>query len=181
MELKIGHPLICRFGRHRDGLNRHLVGGKKTAMKELDDKDRNILSILSRDAKIPLKTLAGKIGLSRSATSERILFLEKSGVIRGYRADIGQLNEGVISAYLLISLVRTPALGVLDQLAAYPEVRRVSSVSGQLDLIVEVEVSSMNQLNTIRNKVALLDEVDDVTTSIILRRDIDRLGGEADS
>ncbi|WP_163579727.1 Lrp/AsnC family transcriptional regulator, partial [Klebsiella pneumoniae] len=49
-------------------------------MKELDEKDRNILSILSRDAKIPLKTLAGKIGLSRSATSERILFLERSGV-----------------------------------------------------------------------------------------------------
>jgi DNA-binding Lrp family transcriptional regulator len=149
-------------------------------MKELDEKDRNILSILSRDAKIPLKTLAGKIGLSRSATSERILFLEKSGVIRGYRADIGQLNEGVISAFLLISLVRTPALGVLDRLAAHPEVRRVSSVSGQLDLIVEVEVPSMNHLNTIRNTVALLEEVDDVTTSIILRRDIDRLGGETE-
>jgi DNA-binding Lrp family transcriptional regulator len=80
-------------------------------MKELDDKDRNILSILSRDAKIPLKTLAGEIGLSRSATSERVLFLEKSGVIRGYRADIGQLNEGLICAFLLISLVRTPSLG----------------------------------------------------------------------
>ncbi|MFT7757848.1 UNVERIFIED_CONTAM: Lrp/AsnC family transcriptional regulator, partial [Salmonella enterica subsp. enterica serovar Enteritidis] len=98
--------------------------------------------------------------------------LEPSGVIRGYRAAIGQLNEGVICAFLLISLVRTPALGVLDQLAARPEVRRVSSVSGQLDLIVEVEVPSMNHLNTIRNTVALLEELDDVTTSIILRRDI---------
>ena len=34
----------------------------------------------------------------------------------------------------------------------------------------------MNHLNTIRNTVALLEEVDDVTTSIILRRDIDRMG-----
>ncbi|SDP91371.1 transcriptional regulator, AsnC family [Phyllobacterium sp. YR620] len=143
-------------------------------MKELDDKDRAILSILSRDAKIPIKTLAGEIGLSRSATSERILFLEKSGVIRGYRADIGQLNEGLICAFLLISLVRTPSLGVLDRLAAYPEVRRVSSVSGQLDLIVEIEVPSINHLNTIRDRVATMDQVDDVTTSIILRRDIDR-------
>jgi len=146
-------------------------------MKELDDKDRTILSILSRDAKIPLKTLAAQIGLSRSATSERVLFLEKSGVIRGYRADVGQLNEGLICAFLLISLVRTPSLDVLDRLAAHPEVRRVSSVSGQLDLIVEIEVSSINHLNTIRDNVATMDEVDDVTTSIILRRDIDRGDG----
>ena len=150
-------------------------------MKELDEKDRTILSILSRDAKIPLKTLAAEIGLSRSATSERVLFLEKSGVIRGYRADIGQLNEGLIRAFLLISLVRTPSLGVLDRLAAYPEVRRVSSVSGQLDLIVEIEVPSINYLNTIRDKVATMDEVDDVTTSIILRRDIDRGDGNAET
>jgi DNA-binding Lrp family transcriptional regulator len=67
-----------------------------------------------------------------------------------------------------------PSLGVLDRLAAYPEVRRVSSVSGQLDLIVEIEAPSINHLNTIRDRVATLEGVDDVTTSIILRRDIDR-------
>jgi DNA-binding Lrp family transcriptional regulator len=143
-------------------------------MRELDGKDRDILSILSKEARIPLKTLAGRIGLSRSATSERVALLEKSGVIRGYRADIGQIDKGLVSAYLLVTLVRTPSLGILDQLARFAEVRRVSSVSGQLDLIVEVETSSIDRLNTLRDAIASHDSVEDLTTSIILRRDIER-------
>ncbi|MGI6854874.1 Lrp/AsnC family transcriptional regulator [Mesorhizobium sp. 1B3] len=146
-------------------------------MRELDAKDRDILSILSKEARIPLKTLAGRIGLSRSATSERVALLEKSGIIRGYRADIGQIDKGLVSAYLLVTLVRTPSLGVLDQLARFAEVRRVSSVSGQLDLIVEVETSSIDRLNTLRDAIASHESVEDLTTSIILRRDIERTPG----
>ena len=143
-------------------------------MQDTDAIDRTILSILSREARIPMKSLAGRIGLSRSATTERVSRLEKSGIIRGYRADIGQLEEGQIQAFLLLTLKRTPSIGVLDQLAGFSTVRKVSSVSGHLDLVVEVEVGSINALNELRNEVATLDSVEDLTTSIVLRRDIER-------
>lgn len=123
-------------------------------MKELDAKDRDILAILSKEARIPLKTLAARIGLSRSATSERVALLEKSGVIRGYRADIGQLEQNP---------------------ARHPEVRRVSSISGQVDLVVEVEVPSIDRLNTLRDLIASHQSVEDLTSLIVLRRDIDRI------
>ncbi len=51
---------------------------KERTMRELDQKDREILAILSKEARIPLKTLAGRIGLSRSATGERVANLEKA-------------------------------------------------------------------------------------------------------
>jgi len=143
-------------------------------MQGTDAIDREILSVLTREARIPMKTLAGRVGLSRSATTERVARLEKAGIIRGYRADIGQLDEGLIGAFLLVTLKRTPALGVLDRLAGFPAVRRVSSVSGQLDLVVEVEAGSINALNELRDAVAALDNVEDLTTSIVLRRDIER-------
>lgn len=143
-------------------------------MKRLDAKDRDILVILSRAARIPLKTLAARVGLSRSATTERVVALEKAGVIRGYRADIGQIDKNIIRAFLLVTLARTPSLGVLDMLAGHAEVRRVSSISGQLDLIVEVEVASIDDLNTLRDLIAGRPDVQDLTTSIVLRRDIDR-------
>lgn len=143
-------------------------------MKELDSKDRDILAILSKEARIPLKTLAARIGLSRSATSERVALLEKSGVIRGYRADIGQLEQNQLSAFLMVTLVRTPSIGVLDQLARHPEVRRVSSISGQVDLVVEVEVPSIDRLNTLRDQIASHESVEDLTSLIVLRRDIER-------
>ena len=176
MGLEIGHPAKRRLRRHNDCIGRHINGtaGERDVVKELDAKDRDILAILSKEARIPLKTLAGRIGLSRSATSERVASLEKRGVIRGYRADIGQMDKGLVCAFLLVTLVRTPSIGILDQLARYPEVRRVSSVSGQLDLVVEVEVPSIDRLNTVRDLVATLGGVEDLTTAIVLRRDIER-------
>ncbi|MEY9627753.1 DNA-binding Lrp family transcriptional regulator [Sinorhizobium fredii] len=143
-------------------------------MQTIDATDRAILSILSREARIPMKSLAGRIGLSRSATAERVARLEKTGLIRGYRADIGQLEEGQIEAFLMVTLKRTPSLGVLDRLAGLSSVRRVSSVSSQLDLVVEVSVTSINALNELRNDVAQFENVEDLTTSIVLRREIER-------
>lgn len=145
-------------------------------MKELDAKDRDILGILSKEARIPMKALAARIGLSRSAATERVAMLEKSGVIRGYRADIGQMDKGLVSAFLMVTLTRTPSIGVLDQLAKHAEIRRVSSVSGQLDLIVEIEVPSIDRLNTLRDMIASHPSVEDLTTLIVLRHDIERTG-----
>ncbi|QBQ99371.1 MULTISPECIES: Lrp/AsnC family transcriptional regulator [Paraburkholderia] len=143
-------------------------------MRELDATDREILTILAKDARIALKALAARIGLSRSATSERVSNLERSGVIRGYRADIGEINANVIRAVLLVSLKRTPANQLLDLLAEQPEVRRVSSVSGELDLIVEIEAGNIDGLNRVRDWVANYEAVDDLTTAVVLRRNIDR-------
>ena len=150
-----------------------LLGG---AMRDLDAKDREILEVLSKDARIALKALAGRIGLSRSATTERVANLERSGIIRGYRADIGEIDANVIRAILLVTLQRTPAMGLLDQLATDARVRRVSSVSGQLDLVVEVETRTIDDLNQVRDNVARHESVEDITTSVVLRRDIDRQG-----
>ncbi|QPC87603.1 winged helix-turn-helix transcriptional regulator [Mesorhizobium sp. NBSH29] len=143
-------------------------------MRELDDRDRRILAILSKEARIPLKALAARIGLSRSATTERVATLEREGVIRGYRADIGQMDRGMVVAILLVTLAQTPSMGVLDQLAGYPDIRRVSSVTGQLDLVVEVEVPSIDRLNTLRDLIATHASVQDLTTLIVLRHDIER-------
>ncbi|MBV2145031.1 Lrp/AsnC family transcriptional regulator [Falsochrobactrum sp. TDYN1] len=143
-------------------------------MQKLDAKDREILAIVSRDGRIAHKTLAGRIGLSRSATSQRVANLEKSGIIRGYRADIGEIDTNIIRAVILINLKRTPAMELLDVLARHTEVRRVSSVSGQLDLIVELETSTIDNLNRVRDLLATHESVEDLTTAIVLRRDIDR-------
>lgn len=143
-------------------------------MRDLDTKDREILEILSKEARIALKALAARIGLSRSATSERVINLERNGVIRGYRADIGGIDANVIRAILLVCLKRTPAISLLDLLAQNSQVRRVSSVSGQLDLVIEVESRTIDDLNRVRDAVASHEIVEDITTAVVLRRDIDR-------
>jgi DNA-binding Lrp family transcriptional regulator len=95
-------------------------------------------------------------------------------VIRGYRADIGEIDANVIRAILLVCLKRTPAMGLLDLLAQNSQVRRISSVSGQLDLVIEVESRTIDDLNRVRDAVASHESVEDITTAVVLRRDIDR-------
>jgi DNA-binding Lrp family transcriptional regulator len=164
------------FSLHIAGIDRHNFGSKNQGvlMRDLDTKDREILEILSKEARIALKALAARIGLSRSATSERVINLERNGVIRGYRADIGEIDANVIRAILLVCLKRTPAISLLDLLAQNSQVRRVSSVSGQLDLVIEVESRTIDDLNRVRDAVASHESVEDITTAVVLRRDIDR-------
>lgn len=54
----------------------------------LDDRDLQILSILSREGRISKVDLARRVNLSATPCWERLRRLEKAGFIRGYRADV---------------------------------------------------------------------------------------------
>ena len=52
----------------------------------MDERDRKLLDLVQRDAKMPQAQLAKRVGLSTAAVNERLRKLEKSGVIRRYSA-----------------------------------------------------------------------------------------------
>ncbi|NIV40754.1 MAG: winged helix-turn-helix transcriptional regulator, partial [Anaerolineae bacterium] len=55
-------------------------------MTEIDRINRKILQILESDGRISNTELASRAGLSASACLRRVQEMERSGVIRGYRA-----------------------------------------------------------------------------------------------
>lgn len=135
----------------------------------MDDKDQQILRVLKGDARQPLKTIAAAVGLAPSSVRERIAKLEQAGVIRGYRAELAGPVETGVRAILLLRLHRTPLPGTIRQILALPGARRCYSVSGEIDLVVELAVGSMHALNEHRDTIARLDGVADVTTMPVLR------------
>ena len=54
----------------------------------LDEMSRKLLDELQKDARLPFAELGRRVGLSPSATAERVRRLEDEGIIRGYRVDI---------------------------------------------------------------------------------------------
>ncbi len=140
-------------------------------MRPLDDRDRRILDLLRRDARMPLKTLAAQVGLARSTLRERLTRLESEGVIRGYRVDVAD-DEGRVSAYLLVRLRKTPSPGLVDAVRGIAEIRHCSSVAGDIDLIVLLEAGTVERVNAVRDEIAGHPDVADLTTSIVLRREI---------
>jgi Lrp/AsnC family leucine-responsive transcriptional regulator len=64
----------------------------------IDEISRKILRELQKDARLSFAELGRQVGLSPSATAERVRRLEDEGIIRGYRVDIDPraLGYGVI-------------------------------------------------------------------------------------
>lgn len=54
------------------------------------------------------------------------------------------------------------------------EVARCYSLSGDIDLLVEIEAADAAQLNATRDRIATITGVEDTTTALILKRDKDR-------
>ncbi|ELY93342.1 AsnC family transcriptional regulator [Natrialba hulunbeirensis JCM 10989] len=57
-------------------------------MRDLDDTDLEILSLLTEDARRPYNEIADHVGLTPPAVSDRISRLEEQGVIQGFTVDI---------------------------------------------------------------------------------------------
>jgi DNA-binding Lrp family transcriptional regulator len=140
-------------------------------MRPLDDKDRQILDLLRADARLPLKTLAAKVGLARSSLRDRLSRLEADGVIRGYHAEIA--DDGfAVSVYLFVRLKSTPAPGFIAMLRRMSEVKSCTSLTGDIDLLVELAAASTERVNVLRDRISSHEAVADLTTSFVLNRDI---------
>ena len=140
-------------------------------MRLLDDKDRQILDLLRSDARLPLKTLAAKVGLARSTLRDRLSRLEAEGIIRSYRAEIVDGGSNV-AAYLFIRLKATPAPGLIALLKRMPEVSSCTSLTGDIDLLVAIAAASTERVNALRDRISSHESVADLTTSIVLNRNI---------
>jgi len=62
-------------------------------MMEMDDKDRSIINMLSRNARISYTEMAANMGISETAVRKRIKKLEREGIIEGYTVKLTEMNE----------------------------------------------------------------------------------------
>ena len=66
-------------------------------MRDLDETDMQILSMLAADARRPFSEIGEEVGLSGPAVSDRVTRLEDAGVINGFTVDLNRstLRAGV--------------------------------------------------------------------------------------
>jgi Lrp/AsnC family transcriptional regulator, leucine-responsive regulatory protein len=137
---------------------------------DVDEIDRRLLQLLQQDASQPLKALAAVVALSRSSVRDRIARMEADGVIRRYTVELAPANHGIV-AILLIRLARTPDPDVVRAVVSNPDVVRCDSLSGEVDLLVEIAGADVAQVNRTRDRIAEIPGIVDVVTSLVLKRD----------
>lgn len=121
----------------------------------LDDIDRQILACLVEDARMSLKVLSGRIGLTSPSTAERLKRLEERGVIQGYGARVYLAALG----YTLQALVRVrPLPGLLHKVDKYiqamPECIESDKVTGEDCFVIRLVVRSIEQLDVLLDGLA---------------------------
>jgi DNA-binding Lrp family transcriptional regulator len=111
----------------------------------VDNIDRKILALLQSDGRITLTDLSDSVNLSLSRCQRRVRELERTGVIRGYRAkvDPAALDLG-FEVIVFVTLSRPEAVGEFDAaVAAIPDVIEAQRLFGEPDYLLRIVTSSL--------------------------------------
>lgn len=118
----------------------------------LDALDTALLKELAADARLPLRELARRIGLSAPSTTERMRRLEEAGVIEGYTVRVNANALALpIGAYLRIRPLPGELARVAELLAAEPQVIECDRVTGDDCFIAKARVPDMAALEALIN------------------------------
>ncbi|WP_127142944.1 Lrp/AsnC family transcriptional regulator [Pelagibacterium montanilacus] len=109
---------------------------------QLSQADRNILRSVQRDSSLSMADLGALVGLSPSACHRRLRALEERGLVKGYRAVLGQRELGLVMHFFIeVSLVSQsePVLEAFESaVRAIPEILECHLMAGQSDYILRV-------------------------------------------
>ncbi len=137
----------------------------------MDDIDINILEILQKDARISMKDLAHKVGLTAPATSQRVKKMEEIGIIQGYGAilDLDKLGKK-IRAFISMSIPHDDYNSLIDFAKKNTSIIECYHVTGRDSMIFKVLVKDISELEKLIDK---LKKYSDTNTSVILSSPID--------
>ncbi|MHB1172865.1 MAG: Lrp/AsnC family transcriptional regulator [Lacisediminihabitans sp.] len=114
----------------------------------LDSIDRQIVAELSRDARLSMRAIAGRVHISRTAAHTRMQSLVKRGVITGFGAQVDRKSLGLhVSALVVVKIGDVSWGEIASRLAELPFVEKAQAVSGDIDIILTVSAPDHEQLS----------------------------------
>jgi DNA-binding Lrp family transcriptional regulator len=132
----------------------------------MDDLDREILSILRRDARTPYTEIADRVGTSEGTVRNRVERLVDDGVIERFTV---ATRTGNVKAMIEVSVdVNVDTAEVSDRIAEWQEVDFVWQVSGEEDIVVVVDAADTDAVNGLITQARELEEVVGTKTRLIL-------------
>ncbi|MBN2101694.1 MAG: Lrp/AsnC family transcriptional regulator [Candidatus Aenigmarchaeota archaeon] len=139
---------------------------KKETLR-MDEKDKKILQMLKSDCKMPVKNISKAINSPVTTVYSKIKKMEKTGVIKGYKAVLDNKKLGsAVTAFVCVSLmpshVRCSSCNkelrneiktdVTEELKKLPEVECIYMVTGPWDIIMQLKSESVESVGELITK-----------------------------
>lgn len=140
--------------------------------------ENQILEILEKDSRIPIKDIANMIGYSEEEVAKTIKKLEEEKVICGYPTLINwekTNREGeFVTAMIEVKVAPQRERGftkIARRISKFDEVKSISLMSGTFDLLIIVEGKNIRDISYfISTKLATLDCILSTSTHFVLTK-----------
>ncbi len=131
----------------------------------LDPVNLRLLRELLEDPRVTIAALARRIGMSAPAVAERVERLKETGMIAGYRLDLGPAALGLpLAAYVRVR----PMPGQLQKVAELahrtPQIIECHRITGDDCFLMKVHVAAIDQLEGVLDAFLAFGQT---TTSIV--------------
>lgn len=143
----------------------------------LDDLDRQILSMLMRNAKRPYTEIAKELFVSGGTIHVRMKKLEEAGIVKGYNLDVDQSKLGYdVSAFLGIYLDKSSLYDdVACELTKIPEIVEAYYTTGIYSIFAKIICRDTNHLREVlHDKIQKIAGIQRTETFISLEASINR-------
>jgi len=138
----------------------------------LDSFGRMLLDELQRNARLSLAEIGRRIGLSPTATAERMKQMEEVGILHGYTVDIDREALGLeVMAFIRMSCGGQNYHRLLDYVQSLEEVRECHHLTGGDDFLLKVTTTDMAHLEAL---IEALLPYGNPVTSLVLSSPVER-------
>lgn len=135
----------------------------------MDEIDRRLVALLRQNARLPVATLAAKLGVSRGTVTNRLRKLEDAQVIVGYTLQLRPDAEpAAIRAWMGVQIEGNRTREVIASLLGEPGVSALHDTNGRWDLLAELRAASMPDLSAVLERVRLVKGILTTETNILL-------------
>src|SRR3989344_435648 len=145
---------------------------------KLDEKDKQILEILKKNARLTTKEIAKIVKLPITTVHNRIKKLENNKIITNFTVNLNynELGKPILAFILVTVNYNIKSEKKIDQEELAKKIKYlegtedVSIVTGDTDIIVKVRLSSVDELSSyITKKLRNLEGIDKTRTLIVLK------------
>ena len=144
----------------------------------IDEKDKKILEILQENSSLSSYKISKKTLIPVTTVNNRIKKLKKLGVIKKFTVDIDKSKLGFsLVAYILLTVsleeLKQEGMKIKDLMRIIknnPLVESVDNVTGDIDIVVEMQVRDINELNDyLANTLSYYNGVEKTRTALVLK------------
>ncbi len=131
----------------------------------MDQTDAKIIRILKNDSRTSFVDMGKRLGFTEGAIRARVSKMLRDGTIKRFTVEARDEVKAVVMVATSRAISTTKVADEIRRLG----VHHTYEISGNFDIICFVESESMEDVNSVVEKIRAIDGVTDTSTSLVLK------------